>query len=56
MQHRHPGFHSDINAPQIDSFAPVRYQRFRRRFFVALFVGMVGLVGFIIILATILYG
>jgi hypothetical protein len=56
MQHRHPGLHPDINASQIGPFAPVRYRRFRRRFFVALFVGVVGLVGFIIILATILYG
>jgi hypothetical protein len=32
MQHRHPGLHPDINTSQIDPFAPVRYQRFRRRF------------------------
>jgi hypothetical protein len=56
MQQRHPELHSDINAPQIDSFAPARHQRFRHRFFVALFIGLVGLTGFMIVLATILYG
>ena len=56
MQHRHSGLHSDINSAQIDAFAPVRRQRFRRRFFVALFVGLVGLTGFMIVLATVLYG
>jgi uncharacterized membrane protein len=56
MQQRHQGLHSDINTPQIDSFAPAHYQRFRRRFFVALFIGLVGLIGFMIVLATILYG
>lgn len=56
MQHRQSGLHSDINTSLINAPTPVYHQRFRRRFFVALFIGLVGLTGFIIILATTFYG
>jgi len=56
MQRQSTGFHANIDASQIDALSPVRYRRFRRRFFVALFIGMVGLTGFLIVLSIALYG
>jgi hypothetical protein len=56
MQRQSSGFHANIDAPQLDALTPVRYRRFRRRFFVALFIGMVGLAGFLIVLVIALYG
>lgn len=56
MQRQSPGFHANFDAAPIDAFPPVRRQRFRRRFFIALFIGVVGLTGFMIVLAVALSG
>ncbi|HHY54033.1 MAG TPA: hypothetical protein GYA08_01225 [Chloroflexi bacterium] len=56
MPRQPSGFHAHFNTAPIDALPPVRRQRFRRRFFVALFVGVVGLTGFMIVLAMALSG
>jgi len=56
MQRPTPRLQANIDAAPIDALPPVRYRRFRRRFFVALFIGMIGLTGFLIVLAIALYG
>ena len=55
MQRQSTGFHANLDASQIEALSPVRHRRFRRRFFVALFIGMIGLTGFLIVLAITLY-
>lgn len=56
MQRQSTGFHANIDSSSVGSLPPVRYRRFRRRFFVALSIGLLGLTGFLIVLSIALYG
>lgn len=55
-QRQPPMLRSKVDAPQFGVSTAKGYLRFRRRFFVALFIALLGLTGFLAVLAVAIHG
>ncbi|HQY90380.1 MAG: hypothetical protein WAU00_04425 [Caldilinea sp.] len=55
-QRQQPMFRPEIDASQFGASTAKSHLRFRRRFFIALFIALLGLTGFLVVLAVAIHG